>query len=125
MNTTENNKLLAEFLGFKKLSNHFYNPQDILYSIEQNTEWFSEDLKFHKDYNWLMLVVEKITFISMEDDNFGYNYIYIGYDFEDKKHYVNLFVSQDNQLNGESKTSKIEALYLTCVEFVKWYNEKK
>jgi hypothetical protein len=113
MNIEENDKLLAKFLGFKKLSNYFYNSQDILYYIEQDTEWFSEDLKFHKDWNLLMLVVEKI-------ESFGHDVFIntcvcritdVGLDiFED----IECFVS-DN---------KIQATYNACVEFVQWYNNK-
>jgi hypothetical protein len=70
-----------------------------------------------------MEVVEKITSISREEDNYMYNYVCIGYDFEDKTHYSELWVSDDDILQRKSKTSKIEALYSSCIEFVKWYNK--
>ena len=57
--------------------------------------------------------------------NFKYNYLYIGYDFEDKEHYVNLYVSEDIQLNGSSKNSKIEATYEAVVKFINFYNKQK
>ena len=129
----KNNKIIAEFLewDFDELSETFETP--FLKLVEPHAfgdEQFSCKLKdfeldFNKDWNWLMAVVEKITSILMLDDNFKYNYLYIGYDFEDKEHYVNLYVSEDNQINGTSKTSKIEAVYEAVVKFINFYNKRK
>jgi hypothetical protein len=89
MNTTENNKLLAEFL----------------------------DLKFHKDYNWLMQVVEKI-------ESLGYCLIIGG---RTTKNYCEIrgeaddFTTKYSDSYGETK---IEAVYNACIEFVKLYNEQ-
>ena len=118
--TTENNKIIAEFLGAT-----LTKDLQIMYPVYEGDSSYVKDLKYHLDWNWLMEVVEKITSILMLDDNFKYNYLYIGYDFEDKEHYVNLYVSEDIQLNGSSKNSKIQAVYNACLEFIKWYNENK
>lgn len=77
------------------------------------------------DFNLLMQIIEKITSILMLDDNYKYNYLYIGYDFEDKEHYVNLYVSEDIQLNGFSKNSKKEAIYKAVIKFINFYNKQK
>ena len=117
-----NNKLIAEFLGY---IDNGCSEEGFLIDPKTNYDVCIDSLQFHTDWNWLMEVVEKITSILMLDDNFKYNYLYIGYDFEDKEHYVNLYVSEDIQLNGSSKNSKIQAVYNACLEFIKWYNENK
>ena len=48
MNTTDNNKLIAEFMG-----KYWYNPE---WSDKANAEQW----KYDKEWNWIMPVVEKI-----------------------------------------------------------------
>ena len=123
----ENNKLIAEFLGWEKFylegCVEYILPESLADPIYKLDSRFI--LEFDSNWNWLMEVVEKITSILMLDDNYKYNYLYIGYDFEDKEHYVNLYVSEDTQLNGSSKNSKIEATYEAVVKFINFYNKQK
>ena len=119
--TTENNKLIAEFMEFKQCKGirsesgkYFdYWAKENFSCIEEQeiqieSEWgyglveqdllFAEQLKFHKDWNWLMEVVEKIEPLISESE-FKYR---IG-----------------NDLLSVNK----EGVYNACVEFIKWYNE--
>ena len=116
---TENNILIAEFLGHEIA----FRDSSVPCIMGNQNAW--TPIKYHSDWNWLMQVIEKILSINLMDDDFEYNRIYIGYDTWEKKHYVNLFVSEDKQINGYSENSKIEAVYNACVEFIKWYNEQK
>ena len=93
MNTTENNKIIAEFIGWKE------QEEDFMFNPKTNGSIYIKSLLFHKDWNWLMEVVEKIKPLVSESE-FKYR---IG------KHLLNL---------------NIEAVYNACVEFIKWYNEK-
>jgi beta-galactosidase GanA len=118
---TENNKLIAEFLGYTKPHPEF----------KSSTYWYKEGqpplaiLLFDTDWNWLMEVVEKIEGV---DTNLM---------FEIKSHF-NPFINKRLHnvviINGEDFSvvcgstlieSKIEATYKACVEFVKWYNNQK
>lgn len=125
MNTTENNKLLAEFMEFKQCKGirsesgkYFdYWAKENFSCIEEQeiqieSEWgfglveqdflFAEQLKFHRDWNWLMSVVEKC--FKTEGDYSLHKEI------EDA-----LIFNTDN---------RIEAVYNACVEFVKWYDNQ-
>jgi hypothetical protein len=93
--TTENNKLLAEFMGLTQTEiNYYYFPK-----FER--AFRLGDLKFHSDWNWLMEVVEKIERVGKTEFKFSV-------EFEKVK-----------------LSSNIESVYNACIEFIKWYNENK
>lgn len=119
MNTTENNKLLAEFMGWYKPTfsgnghfsgNYVFLPEFVInYKPYFNNEFIlhqtflkDDELKFHSDWNWLMQVVEKC--FKTEGDYSLHKEI------EDA-----LIFNTDN---------RIEAVYNACVEFVEWYNNQ-
>jgi hypothetical protein len=98
MNTKENNKLLAEFLGLLTTNANGDIKEDL------------EAFKFHNDWNWLMLVVEKI-------ESLGHSIII------DENWCV---IKSKRTLYKKERiaNTKIEAVYNACIEFVKWYNEQ-
>ena len=89
-----NNKLIAEFMGYKVFSKgtKCYSPK-----YDEGLE----PMKFHKSWDWLMPVVEKIE--DYLSDNVGK----VGY-FDDG------LISND-----------IEVRYQAVVEFIKTYNDGK
>lgn len=127
MSTIENNKLIAEFMGFKtcitrsqegkkydyNLPNGFELIKEVETTIESN--WcevleeqdycFIEDLKFHTSWDWLMPVVHKIVA-----------------DYE--------FNEQEELSDNEYRESLMDIVpfgiisdvYESVVEFIKWYN---
>jgi hypothetical protein len=106
MNTTESNKLLAEFLGMELttdgISQLYYTEDRSLRQIP----------KFQTDWNWLMQVVQKIESLG-NDILITTNYIQIGFD------------EGEQFIVVEEVNVKIEAVYQAVLEFVKWYNEQK
>ena len=127
-NIVENNKLLAEFLEFEKVKflNGCYTfiiPDYLSHgeyknlTLEDNKEvvaWDVENLIFHKDWNWLMEVVEKI-----ENYNEFTNVL-----FAPQGCSIDCYTENRFSFSNDCDT-KIEAVYNACVEFVKWYNEQK
>ena len=102
MNTTENNKLIAEFMKWDILN-------DMTYSKATKGKWIELDkLKFHSNWNWLMEVVEKIESL--------------GYSVDIKKDYV-LIIGKHLPNIMERLNSRKENVYNACAEFIKWYNE--
>ena len=107
MNTTKGNKIIAEFMGlWESEVGYLYNPQ-----FEAGFK--PEELKYHSSWDWLMPVVEKI-------ESLGYcfriesNDIFI----MDNETSMELIVADDNN-------SKIDGVWWSCVEFIKWYNQNK
>jgi hypothetical protein len=109
MITTENNKLIAEFMneeiGFADTS----KPCILIDNV-----W--SPIKYHKSWDWLMPVVQKI-------DSMEYNVVMsrisvnINPILEDNKPIVS-FVCGDIE-------QKLSLLHESITEFIKWYNENK
>ena len=123
MNTTENNKIIAEFLEWK------FKPKFDCYVVPFNyvdyldgTPFINkichvENLQFNSDWNWLMVVVEKIE--SLHESN----NVLIGTNIT--------YVQIHNKVRNEQETfkgvadTKNEAVYNACVTFIEWYNKQK
>jgi hypothetical protein len=127
----EGNKLIANFMdlfpiesirhkGVYMLSKHrgniWYRYKDDVY----------EQCKYHKSWDWLMPVVEKIgsTDLSGVDIHWGtgctdsFAWCDINWDNNKKS-----FHTSDN-LNSDEQ-SLITAVWFAVVEFIKWYNKNK
>jgi hypothetical protein len=108
MNTTENNKIIAEFM---EINTAF----DDTFSINPMTKYGCwEKMKYDTDWNWLMEVVEKI-------ESLGYDLFIETFEVRIEKYRETLF----RQHTKVSNQTKIKAVYNACVEFIKWYNENK
>jgi hypothetical protein len=122
MNTIENNKLLAVFLGgkYKNQTNIPLNDNEIwlpkfgVCNLGNN----GKVLKFNSDWNWLMEVVEKIETMGGAVCIGNGNCVMIIFYLTDV---MGESYSETRELTGETK---IEATYNACVEFIKWYNEQ-
>jgi hypothetical protein len=110
METTQNNKLIAEFMGwtlddkdlnsYRKLNNNMFK-----YSLLSN-------FKYHTDWNWLMEVVKKIEELG-NDVLITTNYIQIAFD------------EGEQFIVMEHFNIKITSVYDACIKFIKWYNENE
>jgi len=111
MSTTENNKIIAEFLGRTGKANK------LLYAFKnldyRGQIWFNEnELRFHLDWNWLMEVVEKIE--------------KQGFIFDIKNYTTKITTGWKigfKPIKTDSDT-KIQSVYNACLEFIKWYNQQ-
>ena len=107
MTTTENNKIIAQFLEI--------SHQKIA-------------MNFHSNWNILMDVVEKIESLGYrtltENECFMITKSKLSsFDVRSKDDYNTIF--SDNYEINHYGGSKKENVYNACVEFIKWYNENK
>ena len=114
MKTIEINKLIAEFMGLN-LHQGIWRKS----TLATERKICKEDaLKYHEDWNWLMVVVEKIE--SIEYGIYQVDILQEGCKILER---CRLLI--DNRVGKlESDTTKIESVYLACVEFIKWYNNQ-
>jgi len=119
MNTTENNKLIAEFMGYKVETDLYGGiPVNGMKTITVRTD----SLKFHSDWNWLMEVVEKIE--ATEDPT--QKGVFASVEINKKYTRINCYYCRNrNYYNVTKNGSKIEATYNACIAFINWYNEQK
>lgn len=109
----KNNQLIAEFVGFKQIRGQYYEGftnsekytfpayQDINEIIaDKRNQFANHELSFHKSWDWLMPVVDKIG------------------------EYRLAYPSQVEKLNECSIFIDKLALYNLVVDFIKWYNKE-
>lgn len=129
----EGNKLIAEFMGYKKTSEDkdftFYEHPDkkgIIIQSEYNFKKFTthelmeaRGFIFNRSWNWLMPVIDKIEglFPIVKTQSYCQG---IFYDFciEIPKQ-LKLLDGRTFRISGETK---IESVWLVVIEFIKWYN---
>jgi hypothetical protein len=120
----ENNRLIAEFMGARFIGNGMNSPtsKDILVPVHGSRRIDTIDLgmgkilEYHKSWNWLMPVVEKIESLVFKNDNnpnvtIGSNCYCV---IQDNK-------SELFEFTGMEET-KLFSTYTAIVEFIKWYN---
>ena len=112
METTENNKLIAEFMHLETSINHnsseWYEKKIISSIITEN----ANELNYHKSWDWLMPVVEKI-----EDYN-EYDVEILQYGTRVLKNSVEIITN----VADFSFDKKIEHCYDAIIKFIKEYN---
>lgn len=120
MNTEDNNKMIAEFMGMKYSDKRSFNDGEWTHSIKSLS-------RFHTSWDWLMPVVEKIRNVTSYDrDRFSTEVVIYGNKttiksggYGEKKHSKFFF---NKTIRGANNTT--EATYYAVVEFIKWYNNK-
>tara|TARA_R110000868_G_scaffold402711_2_gene679345 strand:+ start:280 stop:579 length:300 start_codon:yes stop_codon:yes gene_type:complete len=99
MNTQENNRLIAEFMGVGKL-----------HEAQSSNQWN----QYHTSWDWLMPVVEKIE----SDERYDVDILQYGTRIrEGQKEIV-------NNIADISFDKKIEHTYDAVVEFIKQHNNQ-
>ena len=111
----ESNKLIAEFM-----KNELIEGKKYLLPSKYGSIIIYNNLKYyhmyHTNWNWLIPVVEKIEIQSKEF--FG----------EYKDVIINgckCGIATKHDMISITAKSKIEAVYISCVEYIKWYNSQK
>lgn len=113
------NELIARFMGGKSRKIVF-----CMFSEDNYVTW--SQLKYHCDWNLLMPVIEKIESYPMNGKSVTeYCKVYISKHNEIGKDffYCNIFANEDLQFSNESKDSKIESIWKSVIEFIKWKNK--
>jgi hypothetical protein len=125
--TTENNILLAEFMGaeIEGLNYKFIAYDNIKVCMHPNR------LNYHTDWNWLMQVVEKVESLEKPITN-SPNLVgkFETYEIHIQHRHVRIYAHGEVtkevvDLRSSESNNKIEAVYNACVSFVKWYNNQK
>lgn len=116
MSTIQNNKLIAEFMDFKPISRDVYMFPDIKIeggeTISNNRH--VSDIHYHKSWDWLMPVVEKIENIEDEensDEVYGFHL----YDVEIRQNVCYIHGADIE----ESSSDKLTNVYFAVLHFIK------
>lgn len=119
METTENNKLIAEFMGM-----NYGDPNDnsvMTQMTPQGNEVVRIDsMKYHTSWDWLMPVVQRIECTSTDNKDNSDNFFNVTIEvFECNINGV------DTSINiSHNAQTKIKTTYNAVVEFIKEYNKQ-
>jgi hypothetical protein len=132
MNYTNDDELIAKFMG--AILNKSMGWQFFVFNSPYSRSGF--DLKFHSSWDWLVPVVEKIESLKVSVNiNTQWNeFNQCSYTQTSMKLSAGK-MSKDKTCicdsidlyhrHSSTYTSKIESVYESVVEFIKWYNENK
>lgn len=122
------NELIALFMGAIYSENaeawgfgnaHIWSKKIKLQGkVYKNLVWatkFEKELKYHSSWDWLMPVVEKI-----ESLNFSTLIYHLP-----KTLYTTKIISGGADVVGVNRDTKIQSVFDTVIEFIKWYNANK
>jgi hypothetical protein len=125
----DSNVLIAEFVGGK-----FY--QELSYLDRKEEVWVphfgicridtidvgkGKILEYHKSYDWLMPVVEKIESLNYKTSIISTLLL------SGEMLYIMAITDNDDDITywNERGNTKIEAVYNCVIAFIKWYNQNK
>lgn len=116
----KNNVLIAMFMNSEKSGSYWYLPQHEevqeiprSYDCERVSHFGDEELKYHKDWNWLMTVIDEIDVLN--DYAFTVNMHY---------HYTTVTSEKHNiSIDSEDDSGRLMSTYKAVIEFIKWYNK--
>lgn len=135
MNTTDNNKLIAEFMELKptKIHSNYQWNDGVFFSVVEYTEEKAkqaiyEYVKYHESFDWLIPVVEKIESIG-KNDYFVHimgNSCFITTNnpcILEKNNYDECIISSVEifSYKEDMQPTKLECIYRVVVEFIKWH----
>jgi hypothetical protein len=135
----EGNKLIAEFMypnAKEEYASGEIEIEDGLFKKGMLIFGHYDQMRYHMSWDWLMPVVEKIENIDIRNN---------GYDFPKVKFLgdcVEIFayatyrgktiywknwhsINGTNHPHVNQTDSKLKAVYIAVVEFIKWYNKNK
>lgn len=117
MTTEENNRMIAEFMGFKLQSNTDERWFGQWFTISNGT-WANriEILHFHTSWDWLMPVVEKIERLEFTIEK---NFQRIDGDYQC------LITKGNDILFQEFNESSITAMHYVVAQFIEWHNKQQ
>ena len=137
------NKIIADFMGYRVVKESRLHTYDSTKIVEEYKAYHNDEcilatpinwsnnmeeycwnqiismLKYHTSWDLLMPVVDKI-----EIDCKCNVYIYGHYDWKEPNRCL-ILGWKNNEIVSKSNDSKIEAVWLAVVEFIKWYNQNK
>ena len=125
----ENNIMLAEFLEWKKYEDFSFitdfnkNYMSMGAGMLETNIFRFEDLEFHKSWDWLMCVTERVN-TEIKNKDIIWNGVKITPDSVHVygKSYNTAYVV--GTTDGKYENLK-QCLYTAVVDFIKWYNNEK
>jgi hypothetical protein len=112
----ESNRQIAEFMA-EPISEYKDESDNIWIQALRGSDSAIEAAKYHTSWDWLMPVVEKIEKETPFTFNISRSQVWLA-----DENYRMTAIGERIAVEADSK---IEAVYLAVVQFIKWYNKNK
>lgn len=112
----EGNKLIAEFMGIEEIVPCVeVDKQYQLIKMKDGGVWTWDEFEYHTSWDWLIPIVEKI-----ENEPIDISVV-----IKKNKCGIYLYKNTPNEkcLSIWEASSKIGAVWLAVIDFIKWYNK--
>lgn len=120
----DNNTLIAKFMVPDQIDNiRDHNRIVFKKPIDNQSTWFLDELLYHKSWDWLMPVVEKIEDL---DPNSRVTHTY-SVDITGNGTTIspNIWGGDDRwMIRHNSRNRRLRNTYDAIIEFINWYNKK-
>lgn len=122
METTEGNKLIAEFMGYERVirPSSLKGINSLELYIKDNENYVQGEISYHSSWDWLMPVVNKIESLNYEVHIYHSCCDINAPDDIQNDAYVIPIASFCNP----EANSKINATWQSVVTFIQWYNSQ-
>lgn len=129
MKITENNKLIAEFMGLPEVSCKIGTKDGIVTEGYKHPKVdvpiIPSGMQYKYSWDWLMPVVEKIETKKNERVSVNIGTSEVTIFIHNKKAYDNKDYRKYDFYTSKYQINKLQATYNAVVKFIKWYNENK
>lgn len=141
----DGSRLIVEFMGSKYINDPYKSnkedieltdfwhwskpesgwPRDNYTNQEYSTGFMIENWAYHKSWDWLMPIVEKIETTNVKDEQ-----VYLHTEYDNRVEFlgwysqIDLGIKDLKDLDTRYKT-KIESCFNAVVWFIRWYNKNK
>jgi hypothetical protein len=112
--STENNKMIAEFMGVQKCTTCDPYCGSYIFGIAYSPE----EMRYHTSWDWLMPVVEKIESLGISVEIIKNDVHLKGFYYYAK----NSSAYYDEYIPG-ADMSKIESTVYSIIKFIEWLNQ--
>ena len=120
----EGNSIIAEFMGLPYPGKDVHGNEGYIFSVFYSAS--KESTNYHKSWDWLMLVIEKIEAFPFTVQISSWGCTIEMWEDSIPREWIDVNFNPIHFWGGQNFiNSKLQSTFNAVVEFIKWYNKNK